>query len=152
MITLKRILFPTDFSPQADKAREYAYSLAEKFDAELHIVCVVQDVALMAPEMPGTFAMPITNLDEVVKAAEQSLHRYPACAGKAPVRVVRTGEPFVEIIRYAKERNIDLIVLGTHGRTGLTHVLLGSVAERVVRKAGCPVLTVRPEGHQFVMP
>ena len=152
MINLKTILFPTDFSPQADKAREYAYSLAEKFAAELHVVCVVQDVALMAPEMPGTFTMPVSNLNDVIKGAEQGLQKYPACVGKEPVRTVRTGEPFVEIIRYAKEQNIDLIVMGTHGRTGLTHALLGSVAERVVRKAGCPVLTVRPEGHQFVLP
>ena len=65
---------------------------------------------------------------------------------------VRTGVPFLEIIRYAKELEIDLIVLGTHGRTGLAHVLLGSVAERVVRKSPCPVLTVHPKGHQFVMP
>ena len=58
----------------------------------------------------------------------------------------------MEIIRYARKQEIDLIVLATHGRTGLTHVLLGSVAENVVRTAPCPVLTVRPEGHQFVMP
>ncbi len=152
MIKLQRILFPTDFSPLSEEARLYAYTLAEKFGAELHIVCVVQDVALMAPEMPDTFAMPITNLDEVIRAAQQTIKRYPACGGKEPTRIVCTGEPFVEIIKYAREQDIDLIVIGTHGRTGLVHVLLGSVAERVVRKAPCPVLTVRPEGHQFVHP
>lgn len=67
-------------------------------------------------------------------------------------RVIRMGTPFVEIVRYAKEKEIDLIVMGTHGRTGVVHALIGSVAEKVVRKAPCPVLTVRPEGHQFVLP
>src|SRR5207302_3469836 len=63
-----------------------------------------------------------------------------------------TGSPFVEIVRYAKEQNIDLIVLGTHGRGPIAHMLLGSVAEKVVRKAPCPVLTVRHPEHEFVMP
>ena len=65
---------------------------------------------------------------------------------------MRRGAPFLEIIRYAKENDVDLIVLGTHGRSGLAHVLLGSVAERVVRKSPCPVLTVRHPEHEFVMP
>ena len=60
--------------------------------------------------------------------------------------------PFVEIIRYAKENAIDMIVMGTHGYSGVKHLILGSVAENVVRKAPCPVLTIRPENHQFVMP
>jgi nucleotide-binding universal stress UspA family protein len=62
------------------------------------------------------------------------------------------GSPKVEVVRYARSQGIDLIVLATHGRSGLAHVIIGSVAESVVRTAPCPVLTVRPEGHQFVMP
>ena len=65
---------------------------------------------------------------------------------------MQTGTPFLEVIRYAKDHDIDLVIVGTHGRTGLVHVLMGSVAEKIVRKAPCPVLAVRPEGHQFVMP
>ena len=72
--------------------------------------------------------------------------------GKLVVRATAQGTPFLEIIRYAKEKDIDMIVMGTHGRSGLVHMLMGSVAEKVVRKAPCPVLTVRPEGHKFVMP
>jgi nucleotide-binding universal stress UspA family protein len=66
--------------------------------------------------------------------------------------IVEGGSPKVEIINYARTHNIDLIVLSTHGRTGLTHVIMGSVAESIVRTAPCPVLTMRPDGHQFVMP
>ncbi|MFM7867597.1 MAG: universal stress protein, partial [Planctomycetaceae bacterium] len=62
------------------------------------------------------------------------------------------GAAFMEIIDYAKSQDIDLIVIGTHGRSGLSHILMGSVAERVVRAAPCPVLSVKPSGHQFVMP
>ena len=68
------------------------------------------------------------------------------------IHAVVEGSPKVEIIQYARTQNIDLIVLATHGRTGLPHVIMGSVAESVVRSAPCPVLTVRPEGHQFLMP
>ena len=73
-------------------------------------------------------------------------------SAKTIVKVVRQGPPFLEIVRYAQEANIDLIVLGTHGRGGLAHMLLGSVAEKVVRKAPCPVLTVRHPEHEFVAP
>ena len=71
---------------------------------------------------------------------------------KPIVREVRVGAAFMEIIDYARGNEIDLIVIGTHGRSGLMHILMGSVAERIVRKSPCPVLTVKPEGHQFVMP
>ena len=65
---------------------------------------------------------------------------------------MRIGKPDTEIMRYAAERDIDLIVMGTHGRTGLAHALMGSVAERVVRRAPCPVLTVRQSEHEFILP
>jgi nucleotide-binding universal stress UspA family protein len=71
---------------------------------------------------------------------------------KDPEKMVVRGVPFVEIIRIAKERHVDLIVIGTHGRTGIDHMLFGSTAEKVVRKASCPVLTVRIAGKEFKMP
>ncbi|HUQ68179.1 MAG TPA: universal stress protein, partial [Planctomycetaceae bacterium] len=71
-------------------------------------------------------------------------------AGRSVQRVIRIGAPYVEIVKYAAEQDVDVIVVGTHGRSGLTHLLLGSTAEKVVRKAPCPVLTVHPKGHQFV--
>ncbi len=155
MINLKRILLPTDFSENSGVAVSYACALAEQFGAELHILHVMQDLVTMIPEPGMAFPPPGDYLMELKKSAEENLAKIPDpawAAGKKIVRVTRQGTPFLEIIRYAKECDSDLIVLGTHGRSGLAHVLMGSVAERVVRKSPCPVLTVRPSTHQFVMP
>ncbi len=155
MLSLKKILFPTDLSDAAAEAQLYACSLAEQYGAELHILSVVQDVTLVSPDPTNPWVIPASSLEEVTASVVQSLEKIPDAAwsaGKSIIRTVRTGAPFLEILRYAKDQNIDLIVLGTHGRSGLAHVLMGSVAERVVRKSPCPVLTVHPKGHQFVMP
>ncbi|MBI5760629.1 MAG: universal stress protein [Planctomycetales bacterium] len=155
MIELKRILFPTDFSPNANAALAYATALAEQFGAELHVLHVMVEPAVIIPEPGAFYPIPDTLLADIKEQSEKALNQVPDpqwCQGKVVQRVLRRGTPFVEIVRYAKEANADLVVLGTHGRGGLAHVLLGSVAEKVVRKAPCPVLTVRPEGHQFVMP
>ena len=155
MIQLSRILLPTDFSEQSHGAAAYACSFAEKFGAELHLLHVVQDLVTMVPEPGLAYPPPANYTAELVAAAEQALARLPdpsLTANLSVVRTTRQGAPFVEIIRYARDNNVDLIVMGTHGRSGLAHVLLGSVAERVVRKAPCPVLTVRPAGHEFQMP
>ena len=155
MLTLKRILLPTDFSDCSAQASAYACSLAEKFGAELHVIHVLQDMVAMLPEPGLAFPPPGDYLQELEASSTQALAKLPDPATGTPASVVRAtlqGPPFLEIIRYAKDQDIDLIVIGTHGRTGLAHVLLGSVAERIVRKAPCPVLTVRPTGHQFVMP
>ena len=109
----------------------------------------------MVPEPGLAFPPPCDFMQELQQHAEQALAPLP---GPAPsdaskiVRVTHQRPPFVEIVRYAKENEIDLIIMGTHGRSGLSHVLLGSVAERVVRKAPCPMLTVQPSDHQFQMP
>jgi nucleotide-binding universal stress UspA family protein len=151
MIKLECILVPTDFSDYSQQAIVYACELAKRFGAKLQLLHVVPP-----PALPMPYVAPVSeemlHLDE---AAERELDAWkvPALEQMAQVeRVVRTGVPFVEIVRHAKDNDVDLIVIGTHGRTGLAHALLGSVAEKVVRKATCPVLTVRPEGHQFAMP
>lgn len=153
MITLERILFPTDFSECGRAAEKYAQALSERFGAELHILHVLADVAMMMPEPASALSLPQNYLVEMKREAEQALGKIlpeRGSGGMKTIRATRMGNPLVGIIEYADEKNIDLIVLGTHGRGGLAHMLLGSVAEKVVRKAHCPVLTVRPAGHQFV--
>jgi len=155
MIELKRILLPTDFSEYSQAACAYACGLVEKFDSELHVLHVLQDLIAMVPEPGLAFPPPGDYMQELKESAETALAKIPDpewSAGRSIVRVTRTGPPFLEIIQYAREHEIDLIVLGTHGRSGLAHVLLGSVAEKIVRKSPCPVLTIRPEGHEFTMP
>ena len=155
MIRLQRILYPTDFSQHSRPACDYACALAEQFGAQLHVLSVVQDMQIVMPEPGSLFSVPAVNMDEARDSAEIALKKWidPAWVAKNNVAyATRVGTPFVEIVRYAREHEIDLIVIGTHGRSGLVHVLLGSVAERVVRKAACPVLTVRPTDHNFVMP
>ena len=153
MIDLKRILIPTDFSKHSQNALSYAAAFAEKFGAELYLLHVVQDLALFIPDaitVTPPIVPPVEELTASVRAAldrviqENQLQRLPVFAE------VREGTPFYEIIQFAKEKDIDLIVMGTHGRGWLAHVLLGSVTEKVVRKAPCPVLTVRHPEHEFV--
>ncbi len=155
MIAIKKVLLPTDFSDDSRHALTYACAFAEKFGAELHLLHVVQDLVAIVPEPGLAFPPPGDYLGELRQSAERVLATMPDAAwsaGKTVVRVVRQGPPYVEIVRYAKEAGIDLLVIGTHGRSGLAHVLLGSVAEKVVRKAPCPVLTVRSGEREFVMP
>ncbi|NLF07662.1 MAG: universal stress protein, partial [Pirellulaceae bacterium] len=141
---------PTDFSDCSERARTYACELAKRFTAELHLLHVV--VPLPIPVHMSTVPEELLEPEESARQALESWNDPAYEAARKVVRTIVTGTPFIEIVRYARENQIDLIVVGTHGRSGLMHSLIGSVAERVVRKASCPVLTVRPEGHQFVMP
>jgi len=153
-IRIQRILLPTDFSAFSSTATKYACELATKFAAELHLLHALEVHLSSTPGFGMGLALP-TYINESLKQAEKSLAGVldpQWAAGHKIVQAVVEGSPKVEIIRYARAHQIDLIVVATHGRTGLSHVLMGSVAESVVRTAPCPVLTVRPEGHQFVMP
>ncbi|GAB4143495.1 MAG: universal stress protein [Planctomycetaceae bacterium] len=155
MIELKRILVPTDFSEHSANALKYGCALAEKFSSELHLLHVLQDLVAMVPEPGLAFPPPGDYIEELKTSAENALNKLPDPEWSLSAEVVRDtrqGPPFLEIVRYAKEKDVDLIVMGTHGRSGLSHMLMGSVAEKVVRKAPCPVLTVRPDQHEFVMP
>ena len=146
MINLHRILVPTDFSKHSEVALTYAVALAEKFGAELILVHVVQDLALFIPDAVAVAPPIAASVEQFTAVAREALERVAQADNLQRLRVrreVREGTPFYEIIRFAKEAEVDLIVMGTHGHTGLTHVLLGSVTEKVVRKAPCPVLTVR---------
>jgi nucleotide-binding universal stress UspA family protein len=155
MIQLNRILVPTDFSDYSKPALRYGCEFARRFGAELHLLNSVEDVYPMVPESGMLLVPPEEYLSGLKQTAERRLAAIPEAKlvqGIPIVRHVAVGTPFVEIVRYAKGYEIDLIILGTHGRTGISHMLMGSVAERVVRKAPCPVLTVRPAEHTFVLP
>ena len=153
-IRLQKILLPTDFSDYSAAATKYACELASRFDSELHLLHSLEHHLASTPDFGMGFNLP-RYINESRAAAEKALAGVldpKWLAGRTVIQAVVEGSPKVEIIRYARNQKIDLIVLATHCRTGLAHVIMGSVAETVVRTAPCPVLTVRPEGHQFVMP
>jgi nucleotide-binding universal stress UspA family protein len=147
MTAIKKILFATDFGDCAKAAQEYAAAFAERFQAELHALHVLPDAALPGPDQGMALPLPADYLLELKNEARKSLDKLFPDAAKpgrpVVVRSLRNGNPYFEIVKYAAENGIDLIVIGTHGRGALMHLLLGSVAEKVVRKAGCPVLSVR---------
>lgn len=155
MIDLHHILVPTDFSKFSEAALAYAVAFAEKFGAELHLLHVVQDLAMMVPDTVNVVPPLGPSLEQLTSAVRQALDRVVRenQLERFPVRKeVREGSAFHEIIQYAQQQNVDLIVMGTHGRSALVHALLGSVTEKVVRKAPCPVLTIRHPEHEFVHP
>jgi nucleotide-binding universal stress UspA family protein len=155
VIDLRHILAPTDFSPPSDHALKYAAALAEKFGAELVLLHVVQDLGTFYPD-PAMAAPAIGGgLDQLTAAVHAGFDRAIEehhLQRLAPRREVREGAAAAEIVRFAAEAKTDLIVMGTHGRTGLAHVVLGSVTEKVIREAPCPVLAVRRPTHEFVHP
>ena len=142
---LTRILVPVDFSVHADKALRYAATLAGRFNATVELLHVVEDPYRTGAWSPDVYTPVIPEiLDNLVADARRRLEdmKVVAAAGGVDVRTdVLIGLPAHSIIE--KSTDFDLIVMGTHGRTGLPHIVTGSVAERVVRKAACPVLTVR---------
>ncbi|MBC7815921.1 MAG: universal stress protein [Planctomycetaceae bacterium] len=145
MITFKRILVPTDFSENSEVAGKYARAMAEAFHADLHLMHVLEEPYVTAVD-PASFVPAPSFYEEIETETRARLVRL--LADWEPLQphveiVSSRGSPFVEILRYAKEHGIDLIVLGTHGRGPIAHMLMGSVAETIVRKAPCPVLTVR---------
>ncbi len=146
----RRVLWPTDFSPLANAALPQALRFAGDGGAELAVLHVLSPATLYAlPEMPAQLWEALERGNRA--AAKAKLHRIiEQVKRKVPkVRVhavLVEGVPFEQIVRGAKRLQCDLIVIATHGRTGLQHALVGSVAENVVRRAPCPVLTVRPPG------
>lgn len=152
-VDLRRILFPTDFSEPARQAQQYATALAERFQCELHLLHIVPQLTLPLPEASTSWTLPEADQRLQVEEAQRQLIDDVKSSGLKQldtVQVVKVGYAVEEIVNYAKDHDIDLIVIGTHGHTGFAHLLMGSVAEKIVRLATCPVLTVHPKGHQFV--
>ena len=150
-MTLSHILLPTDFSETASHALDYARELAARFGADVHVLHVVADPTPQDWAV-GPAAGVVTDLLDMWRTDAERRLGEVALDGVETVRAIRVGHAFMEIIQYATDNAIDMIVMGTHGRGPVKHLLLGSVAERVVRKAPCPVLTVRQPEHAFVMP
>ena len=156
MITLKNILVATDFSEPSDAALTYGRALARNFEATLHVLHVVGNVSTAVYGAEAYFAAVPQLQQEIEDVARTRLDELLIDNDEQPLptrRVLITSHaPALAIVDYAKRERIDLIVTGTHGRGAVAHFLMGSVAERVVRTAPCPVLTVRHREHDFIVP
>lgn len=139
----KQILVPTDFSPHAEKAFAVAKDMARAGGGKIHLLHVVEPAAAAPLALAGI--LPQGEMVERLEAsARETLHDFVA-RNKGDLEVeglLAVGSPAVEVTRYAEKNKIDLIVTATHGRTGIAHALLGSVAERIVRMAHCPVMVI----------
>lgn len=147
---IERILFPTDFSEGSDNALHYAVDFAKQYNAKLYILHVIYDVMkAMDAHVPHTSADEFYKdldkwaMEEIEDCCIEEIRALPNVA-----KMVLKGIPYEEIVKMATDEKIDLIVMGTYGRTGLDRLLFGSTAERVVRKAPCPVLSVRIPEHR----
>jgi len=155
MIALKNVLVATDFSEPSDVALGYGRHFARTFGATLHVIHVVENV--MARFAADAYPVMLPDLQrEVEEAGEKkliaTLENEDFQQLQAVPAVVTSAAPAAAIVDYARTHGIDLIILGTHGRGAVAKLLMGSVAERVVRTAGCPVLTVRHPEHDFLAP
>ena len=155
MIDMKRILLPTDFSPFADHALTYAISFAKEYDAKLFLLHVIEDLVSVSYFEVFQAPLPANFIEDVAAMAKKQVVELAArdeLKGVETETLMRRGVPFMEILSVAAELEIDMITIATHGRTGLKQMLFGSTAEKVVRKAPCPVLSIRHPEHEFVMP
>jgi len=146
---IRHILAPTDFSDYSKKALSDAFELAQIFGAKLSLLHVLEPSPYL-----GEFTLPTMGeelLGDLERQASAALAQLLPDAQEAKVEVTRAvaiGSPSQTIVETAEAEHVDLIVMATHGRTGLSHLLIGSVAERVVRTAPCPVLTIRPPAEK----
>lgn len=157
--TFNKILSATDFSEDSNLAISYAEEIARRFNAEIIVLHVDQPLppVMVSPDMG-----PVMDVGAMTRIAEEQrllaqkeldkiVNRMRDSGLKAR-SLLKVGSPFLEVLHTAQSEGTDLIVMGTHGRTGLAHVLMGSVAERVVQKAPCPVLTIRHPDRKFKHP
>jgi nucleotide-binding universal stress UspA family protein len=158
-LRLKRVLCPVDFSENSDHALLYAVAFAEAYDAQLEVLHVVEPLVYPAyiespAQAPALIVGPALTTerlkDESLRQLEELIRQNRRLCRFITPRVV-VGVPFVEIVRAARQEESDLIVMGTRGRTGLKRMLFGSVAEKVARKAPCPVLIVKRPEREFVI-
>ena len=156
MIAIKNILVATDFGPASETALRYGRALASQFGARLHLLHVTENLHLAASSGYGYTSLPYRMQQEIESAGRKQTNALLTEEDRQALRAVAVtitdNSPAAAIAEYARGNDIDLVLVGTHGRGGLSHLLMGSVAERVVRTAPCPVLTVRDRQHDFVIP
>ncbi len=151
MFVIKNIIVPTDFSKLSFSAFEYAKDLAETMGAAIHLIYVLEKT----PPFLAVRSLDVSE-EEVMKTMEEQAKKQLAETAASfredsnvkILEVLKKGNDYEEIVNYSKETNSDLIVIATHGRTGILHTLLGSVAEKVIRFAKCPVLVITPEEEE----
>ncbi|HMN16032.1 MAG TPA: universal stress protein [Ignavibacteriaceae bacterium] len=141
--TIKKVLVPIDFSDYSKSALKYAVNISKLFNAEIILIYVVEPVIYPLDFSMGQIAMPSFSTEWDVRAKEELDKLAKKEINSSVKTIIKTGKPFLEIIETAKEEDIDLIIIATHGHTGVEHIIFGSTAEKVVRKAPCPVLTLR---------
>jgi universal stress protein A len=144
-MNVRHILAPTDFSENSKQAVTYAFELAQKLHAKLSLLHVIE-VPVYAIEV----ALPLEGLEQDARRELARLLPEAETAHVAVTRLVVMGVPSQRILETAADEQVDMIVMATHGRTGLSHLIMGSVTERVVRTSPCPVLTIRPPGEGSV--
>ncbi|HEX7018471.1 MAG TPA: universal stress protein [Gemmatimonadaceae bacterium] len=156
MIALGKILVATDFGPAADAALDYGRALARTFGGSLHVLHITEDLMFRMADAYGYAMLPAGAQEDLERAAlrqtEALLSEEDRRELHALAVVFTSVSPATAIVDYARVHEVDLIVMGTHGRGAVAHFLMGSVAERVVRTAPCPVLTVRESQKGFVRP
>jgi len=144
-LQFKTILVPIDFSDFSKSALKYAVTFAQQFHSKLILIYVMEPVIYPPDFSMGQIALPAVNF-EMDQRAKEELDKLAESEIGSLVHVetvLKTGKPFVEIIETAKQMDADLIIISTHGHSGVEHILFGSTADKVVRKAPCPVLTLR---------
>lgn len=142
---IKKILVPIDFSDSSLIALKYSLNYATIFNAEIILIYVVEPIVYPPDFSLGQISIPSVEI-EIDKKAKDELDKVANSIIPQEISfrtVVKTGKPFVEIIETARDENADLIIISTHGRSGVEHIFFGSTAEKVVRKAPCPVLSLR---------
>lgn len=153
MELIRTVLVPIDFSDYSKNALRYATEFAKQFNAKMFLVYVVEPMIYPADFSMGQVAIPSMDFDLRSRAEEElkNLAKNFIDSSLQVETIIKTGKPFVEINETAKEKDADLIIMATHGHTGVEHLLFGSTAEKVVRKAPCPVLTLREpiKGFKF---
>jgi len=153
MNEINKILVPIDFSDYSKKALQYSVKIAKRFEANISLVYVIEPAVYPADFSMGQIAVPAADMDLHERAKEELKNLAATEIGETiSVEIIlKTGKPFVEIIETANDIDADMIIIATHGHTGVEHLLFGSTAEKVVRKAPCPVLTLREpiKGFKF---